>query len=71
MGSRSYVKNAVRGVKALFAEDNPEAELKTTARNPFPSVYKPELDVSAELNDDLGLRFLQLIGILRWAIELG
>jgi hypothetical protein len=34
-------------------------------------VYKPELDVSAELNDDLGLRFLQLIGILRWAIELG
>ena len=40
MGSRSYVKNAVGVVKALFGEDNLEAELKTIARIPFPSVYK-------------------------------
>ena len=40
-------------------------------RNPFPSGHKPELDVTPELNDDLGSRFLQLIGILRWTIELG
>jgi hypothetical protein len=55
----------------LFTEDGPDAELKTTARNPFLTGYKPELDVTPELNDELGLRFLQLIGILRWAIELG
>jgi hypothetical protein len=71
MGSKTYVRNAVKVVEALIAEDDPEAKLKTTARNPFPSGYKPELDVTPELNDELGSRFLQLIGILRWAIELG
>jgi hypothetical protein len=29
------------------------------------------MDVTPELNGEMGLRFLQLIGILRWAIELG
>ena len=70
MGSKSYVKNAVKVIKALIAEDDPEARLKSTARNPFPSGYKPELDVTPELNDELGSRFLQLIGIIRWVIEL-
>ena len=71
MGSKTYVKNAIRVVEALIVEDDPEAKLKSTARNPFPSAYKAELDVTPELNDELGSRFLQLIGILRWAIELG
>jgi hypothetical protein len=71
MGSKTYVKNAIRVVEALITEDDPKAKLKSTARNPFPSGYKPELDVTPELNDELGSRFLQLIGILRWAIELG
>ena len=62
MGSKSYVKNDVKVVEALIAEDDPEARLKSTARNPFPSGYKPELDVTPELNDELGSRFLQLLG---------
>ena len=71
MGSRTYFKNAVNVVESLIAEDDPEAKLKSTARNPFPTSYKPELDVTPELNDELGSLFLQLIGILRWAIKLG
>jgi hypothetical protein len=72
MGSKTYVKNAIRVVEAFITEDNFNAKLKSTARNPFPSGYKPELDVETpELNDELGSRFLQLIGKLRWAIELG
>ena len=71
MGSRSYVKNAIKVVEALVTEDDPNAKLTTTARNPFPTGYKPELDVTPELNDELGLQFLQLVGILRWTIELG
>ena len=71
MGSKTHVKNAIRVVEALITEGNAEAKLKLTARNPFPSGYKPELDVTPELNNKLGLRFLQLIGILRWAGELG
>ncbi|KAI2500467.1 Reverse transcriptase (RNA-dependent DNA polymerase) [Fragilaria crotonensis] len=71
MGSKTYVKNAIKVVEALLLEDDPTATLKSTARNPFPSGYKPELDVTPELNDELASRFLQLVGILRWAIELG
>ncbi len=71
MGSKTYVKNAIRVVEALIMEEDPEAKLKSTTRNQFPSGYKPELDVTPELKDELGSRFLQLIGILRWAIELG
>ena len=71
MSSRTYVKNALKVVEALLQEEDSEAKLKSTARNPFPSGYKPELDVTIELNDELASRFLQLIGILRWAIELG
>jgi hypothetical protein len=71
MGSKTYVKNAIKVVEALIAEDNLESRLKLTVQNPFPSGYKPEMDVMPELNNKMGLRFLQLIGILRWAIELG
>ena len=33
--------------------------------------YRPENDVSDLLGDELATRYMQLIGILRWAIELG
>ena len=42
MSSRTYVKNALKVVEALLREDDSEAKLKSTARNPFPSGYKPE-----------------------------
>ena len=59
MGSRAYVKNAMKVIESLIAEDKPDAKLKSTARNPVPSGYKPELDVTPELNNELGSRFLQ------------
>ena len=54
-GSRMYVRNAVRVVESLIAEDDPEAKLKSTTRNPFPTGYRPELDLTSELNKELGL----------------
>ena len=70
MSSKTYVKNSVKVVEALLREDDRDAKLKSTANIPFPSGYKPELDVTSELNDHLTSRYLQLMGILRWAIEL-
>jgi hypothetical protein len=58
MGSKMYFMNAIRVVIAVITEDDSEAKLKSTARNPLPRVYKPELDVTPELNDELQLRFL-------------
>ena len=68
---RSYVKNAIETVEKLFNEDGEGYTLKSNAKNPFPPNYKPELDVTEELGPELASRFLQLIGICRWAVELG
>ena len=69
--ARDYVKNAIQIVERLFDEDGEGYTLKSKVKNVFPTGYKPELDVTAELNDVLASRYLQLIGILRWAVELG
>ena len=64
MGSRTYVRNVVKVGESLIAEDDPETKLKSTARTPFPTRCKPKLDVTPELNGELGLRFLQLVRAL-------
>jgi hypothetical protein len=38
---------------------------------PLPTGYKPKLDVTAELDQDMISRYRQLIGNFRWAVELG
>jgi Reverse transcriptase (RNA-dependent DNA polymerase) len=68
---RDYVKNAIVTVEKLLDEDNEGYMLKNSAKNPFPNNYKPELDATDELDDRLASRYLQLIGICRWAIEIG
>jgi hypothetical protein len=40
-GQQDLSKNTIRVVEAFITEDDPEAKLKSTARNPFPSGYKP------------------------------
>jgi hypothetical protein len=55
----------------LLRHDEEGKDLKTTAKQPLPTSYKPETNVSQELHGDGISRFLQLIGMLRWAIELG
>ena len=65
-----YVKNAIDVVQKLLDEDGDGLQIKQ-AKTPFPSSYKPELDVTEELDDAMISRFRQLIGILRWAVELG
>jgi hypothetical protein len=69
MSSHSYVRNAVNNVKQLLLEEN--RFLKTTAKTSLPSGYRPELDTSEELHNKMASRYSQLIGVLRWMIELG
>ena len=40
-------------------------------KRPYPSTYRPEMDITSLLDDVLIQRYQHLIGILRWAIELG
>ena len=70
MAADKYVKNSVQVVQDLLDKDGQGLTLKK-AKAPFPSDYKPEMDVTEELDDAGVSRFRQLIGILRWAVELG
>jgi hypothetical protein len=71
MSPCDYIKNAIKTVKGLLAEDGEGYVLKSQAKNQFPMNYQPKLDVSNELGPALSSRYLQLIGIVQWAIELG
>ena len=68
---RDYVKNAIKTVETLLDEDGEDYMLKKKMSDPFPPDYKPELDMTDELGANLIPRYQQLIGICRWAVELG
>jgi hypothetical protein len=70
MSADGCVKEAMVTAKRLHAEGSKGGALKKQ-KAPLPNLCKPELDVSEELTLEAGSRHLQLIGTLRWAIELG
>ncbi len=70
-----YVTSAIANLeKTLAADGEPDRLNKYSAKSckrPFPQVYRAECDTSPELDKEKSSRYLQLIGILRWAVELG
>ena len=69
MSSEQYVKAAIANVEAAL--DKSGQRLPSRATKPMQSGYRPELDVTAELNLS-GMRYYQeLIGFLRWAVDIG
>ena len=77
LSSKTYVKEAVKNVKRKIAEDGFEYNKKLSdknysAPNPFSSVqYRPELDTSRGCNESQVAFYQNLIGVLRWIVELG
>ena len=69
MSSVDYVKAAIENVEAQLKKQN--KKLATKAPTPMTSNYYPELDESPELDPDGVTTFQELIGILRWAVEIG
>ena len=75
-GSESWAMSSNEYVKAAVAEvvedlDNQGLKLKGKAHQPYDSNYKPELDVTGELNNKGVAKFQGYIGIFHWMIELG
>jgi len=57
-------------VKVLLEAEG--RHLKSTAKTPFSnSNYRPEVDMTEECDNESASRYSQLIGVLRWAVELG
>jgi hypothetical protein len=72
MSSHDYIKSAVKNVEADLKETG--GGLPNNARateRPYPVSYRPEVDISPALDDRQGNKYQNLIGVLRWAIELG
>ena len=77
MGSESYLKKVIKNLKKKMTDDGISFKKKLSDPNiscpqPFSAVaYRPELDTSALCNKEQVTFFQNLIGILRWTVELG
>ena len=69
MSSDKYVKAAVENVEQEMARVS--QRLPSKCRTPMTVGYRSERDVSAELTSEGIQRYQELIGVLRWATELG
>ena len=69
IGSSKYIQAAIKNVEDYLAKR--DLKLPTKANTPFTSNYRPELDVTYQLDPDGASYFQSLIGILRWIVELG
>jgi hypothetical protein len=71
MSAHDYVKAACDNVAAMLAKDGLKLSSGRQADRPYHEKYRPETDTTDEVNDELTSRYQQLIGVLRWAVELG
>ena len=69
MSSQEYIKNAIQMVEDQLGKRG--KKLPTRATTPMSAGYYPETDSSPELDTDGVTLFQELIGILRWAVEIG
>jgi hypothetical protein len=67
--STSYIKKAIGEIEKELEDAN--LKLLPNAKTPLASGYRPELDTSPELGSKQLNYFQGLIGILRWACEIG
>ena len=69
MNSTDYLKAALDNVLNQMKKRG--VKIPSRVFTPMTAGYLPELDLSPELNADDVTHFQELIGILRWAVEIG
>jgi hypothetical protein len=67
--SEEYVKQAIINVELELAKEGKRLQGKYST--PMTANYRPELDYSPFLPDATATYYMELIGTLRWAVELG
>ena len=77
IGSETYITQAVNNLKKRMKQEGFEynkklSDVNYSPQQPFSTLnYRPEMDVSLECSDAQIQFFQNLIGILRWVVELG
>jgi hypothetical protein len=69
MSAEKYVLASVKNIEDVLAKRG--LRLPTKCYTPLASDYRPELETSPELKSDGVQIYQELIGVLRWAVELG
>jgi hypothetical protein len=69
MSAEKYVVASVKNIEDTLAKRG--LQLPTKCYTPLPADYKPELETTAELKSDGIQAYQEMIGVLRWAVELG
>ena len=69
MSSDEHLKQAVKNVESKLEAIG--KRLASRASTPMSCNYKPELDTTPLLGPEDATYYMNLIGILRWAVELG
>jgi hypothetical protein len=64
-----YLLESIKGVESTLASKG--NKLPTRCITPLSSGYRPEIDTTAELGREGHQYYQELIGILRWAVEIG
>ncbi|GFH55427.1 hypothetical protein CTEN210_11903 [Chaetoceros tenuissimus] len=71
MNCVEYLQGAISNVDKYLNECGSALKNYGDGKRPYPSSYRPEMDVTPELDAEVMNRYQQYIGVLRWAIELG
>jgi hypothetical protein len=69
LSSNTYINEAIRNVEVELSKIG--KALSNNVSTPLSSGYRPELDVTPLLDPTRANYYQNLIGILRWAVELG
>ena len=68
-GSTQYIRAAVDNVEEYLGTKG--QKLQTKAKTPLSSEYRPEVDISDEIDEEEASYFQSLIGVFCWILELG
>ena len=66
-----YLNSAIKNVDNSLGVDNTALKNYVDGHRPYTSRFRTELDVTEELGEELTNSYQQLVGVLRWSIELG
>ncbi len=69
LSADQYIKDALNNLEYNLQQMDKRLPMKVST--PLSSNYRPELDITPYLDDDFTRFYQQLIGILRWSVELG
>ena len=70
MNCVEYLCGAIKNIDSILEGNKADLKSFRAGNSPYPSTYRPELDVTNELDVEFIHRFQELIGVLRWSIEL-